>query len=118
MKQVLSYVALFALTLTLSVATAQEKPKAASGDKAKSGCVTSSKSAAMCGTKASSCGDKVQVKHASKKADGCCAGDAKQASKKADGCCTDGAKHASKQDCGKECGPDCKMAHNMKSGGK
>ena len=118
MKQVLSIATAFVLFLSLSVANAQEKPKAASGDKAKSGCMSSAKAKAACGSKASSCGDHVKARQASNKADGCCAGDAKHASKKDAGCCTDGAKHAAKHECGDKCGPDCKMAHNVRSSGK
>lgn len=112
MKQFLSFVAMFALTLSLSVANAQEKPKSGCSDKAKVGCV--SKASAKSGCSA----HKAEVKQASMKKTGTSDDkvDAKHASKK-DGCCPEGAKHAAKHDCGDECSEDCKMAHNMKSRG-
>ncbi|MDT8325286.1 MAG: hypothetical protein RRA94_14330 [Bacteroidota bacterium] len=100
MKKILSLVAVFALSLSLHVANAQEKPKTASTDKAKSECTTSkdcssSKAKAACGSSS-----KKVMKASNKSGDGCCDHGTK-------------AKMASKHDCGDDCGDDCKMAHRM-----
>ena len=104
MKKILSLVAVFALSISLQVANAQEKPKTASNDKAKSECTTSkdcssSKAKVMCGSSS-----KKVMKASKKSGDGCCDHSAKT-------------KMASKHDCGDKCGDDCKMAHKMSKSG-
>ena len=101
MKRILSFVTVFALSLSLYVANAQEKPKSECGDKAKTECSSSkastSKAKSSCGSHESST---KTMKASNKSGDGCCTGTSK-------------AKMASKHDCGDNCGDDCKMAHRV-----
>lgn len=108
MKKFLSFVTVFALSMSLYVANAQDKPKTATKSKVKSECCTSAKTSA---SKADACcADKAGVKASKvskKSGDACCSGSAAKTKKM-----------AAKHECGDKCGDDCKMAHQMSKNNK